>query len=244
MNNDTETSKKKEIRLKDLIAVDYTDDSWSDDELGQLAYDYYKRVVGVVGESKSDSPSKYELNAELRRINDRIKTIRAAHHGSALPKDASSELSKLIASRDHVLSMLKEDDIVEDGLEINEALNIMQRMKRRAIMRRNKAKMLAGRRRAQRRRASTSVLQQRSVRAARALLARRLLRKDKGEASYAEKVRVEKALATRQGAIKRLARKLMSRIRQKEQQKFQHKHATPPRPVQSVKPVQTPHKSA
>lgn len=238
---------KKEIRLKDLIAVDYTDGSWSDDEIGQLAYDYYKRVVGVVGEeSRQDpnTPSKYELNAELRRINSRIKAIRAAHHDTDLPKNVSSELQRLTAERDHVLSMLKEDEIVEGTLEINEALNIMQRMKRRAIMRRNKSKILAGRRRAQRRRASTSVIQQRSMRAARAILARRLLRKDKGDASYAEKVRAEKMLATRQGAIKRLARKLMSRIRQKEQQKFQHRHAAPPRPIQSVKPVYTPKRPA
>jgi hypothetical protein len=181
--------------------------------------------------------SKYELNIQLNRVNGRIKFLRAAHYGSALPKDVSTELKKLQDLRDSIISMLKEEDVLEDlSVEyMTEALNMLQRMKRRAIMRRNKGKILAGRRRAQRRRASTSVLQQRAMRAARATLARRLLRKDKGEASYGEKVRVEKMLASRQSTIKTIARRLLSRVRQKERQRFQ-KHATPPKPIQSVKP--------
>ena len=181
--------------------------------------------------------SKYELNGELKRVNDRIKFLRAAHHGTALPKDVSAELKKLEDKRDSILAMLKEEDILEGVSDeyISEALNMLQRMKRRAIMRRNKSKILAGRRRAQRRRASTSVLQQRAMRAARSALARKLLHKDKGEASYGEKVRVEKMLASRQSTIKRLARKMLSRVRQKEQKRFQQ-HATPPKPIQSVKP--------
>jgi len=327
--SDTPASKEpKKIRLKDLIAVDYTDDSWPEDEEGQLAYDYWKRASGVLDEeeieegidwfklvygdsklaiakkikatpsktletlaksnpnaagaqkfqhefavkeleyrkkindhsdgnpkykkeygngyshledsleeSHDSQISKYELNGELKRVNDRIKFLRAAHHGSSLPKDVSSELKRLEDQRDSILSMLKEEDILEDvdSETITEALNMLQRMKRRAIMRRNKSKILAGRRRAQRRRASTSVLQQRAVRAARAALARRLLHKNKGEASYGEKVRVERMLAARQGAIKNIARRLLSKVRQKERMRFQ-KHATPPKPIQSIKP--------
>lgn len=316
-----ETTTKKEpkkIRLKDLIAVDYTDGSWSEDEEGQLSYDYFKRASGTLDEEDlaerwidgyidkytkmSYSPkdevltltwrnyeefpkdvkldkaswemlmksqnrsrtfnqlwmsgkikaikeefnleeaydtqvSKYELNIQLKRVTDRIKFLRSAHHGSALPKDVAIEIKKLEDSKDSIISMLKEEDILDDAdeLYITEALNMLQRMKRRSIMRRNKGKILAGRRRAQRRRASTSVLQQRAMRGARASLARRLLRKSKGEASYGEKVRVEKMLASRQSTIKRIARKLLSKVRQKERQRFQ-KHATPPKPIQPVKP--------
>jgi hypothetical protein len=181
--------------------------------------------------------SKYQLNGELNRVNGRIKFLQSAHRGSALPADVASELKKLQDLRDSILAMLKEEDILEDvdADTITEALNMLQRMKRRAIMRRNKSKILAGRRRAQRRRASTSVLQQRAMRGARASLARKLLRKSKGEASYGEKVRVEKMLASRQSTIKRIARKLLSKVRQKERQRFQ-KHATPPKPIQPIKP--------
>jgi hypothetical protein len=242
-----ETTTKKEpkkIRLKDLITVDYTDGSWPEDEEGQLAYDYFKRASGTLDEEDSaleeaydTQVSKYELNIQLKRVTDRIKFLRSAHHGSALPKDVAAEIKKLEDSKDSIISMLKEEDILEDvdELYITEALNMLQRMKRRSIMRRNKGKILAGRRRAQRRRASTSVLQQRAMRAARASLARRLLRKSKGEASYGEKVRVEKMLASRQSTIKRIARKLLSKVRQKERMRFQ-KHATPPKPIQPVKP--------
>ena len=181
--------------------------------------------------------SKYELNAELKRVNDRIKFLQSARNKSSLPKDVAAELKRLEDQRDNILAMLKEEDIFEDvdTEYITEALNMLQRMKRRAIMRRNKSKILAGRRRAQRRRASTSVLQQRAMRSARASLARRLLRKDKGEASYGEKVRVEKMLASRQSTIKRIARKMLSNVRQKERMRFQ-KHASPPKPIQSIKP--------
>jgi len=181
--------------------------------------------------------SKYQLNGELNRVNGRIKFLQSAHRGSALPAEVASELKKLQDLRDSILAMLKEEDILDDvdADTITEALNMLQRMKRRSIMRRNKSKILAGRRRAQRRRASTSVLQQRAMRAARAALARRLLRKNKGEASYGEKVRVEKMLASRRGAIKNIARRLLSKVRQKERMRFQ-KHATPPKPIQSVKP--------
>lgn len=228
---------KKEISFKDLIPVDYTDGSWSDDDLGQLAYDYYKRVVGVVGEdavaeSVYDNMSKYELNAELRRLTAVIKKIENKDDHSDAEKKL---LDRAKDSRNSIMAMLKEEDIVDDDTSepLEEALNMIQRMKRRAIMRRNKSKILAGRRRAQRRRASGSVLQQRAMRAARASLARRMLRKDKGDASYSEKVRVEKALATRQGSIRNLARKMLSKIRQKEQERF-HKHATPPKPISHV----------
>lgn len=317
MKQSDTTSKKepKKIRLKDLITVDYTDGSWPEDEEGQLAYDYSKRVEENLDEraswvdgyidkytKMSYSPkdevltltwrnyekwpkkisldkaswemlmksqnrprtfnqlwmngkikaieedldldeayetqvSKYELNLQLKRVNDRIKFLRSAHYGSALPMHVAAELKKLQDSKDNIISMLKEEEILEDvdADYIVEALNMLQRMKRRAIMRRNKSKILAGRRRAQRRRASTSVLQQRAMRAARASLARRLLRKDKGEASYGEKVRVEKMLASRQSTIKRIARKLLSKVRQKERMRFQ-KHATPPKPIQPIKP--------
>ena len=157
--SDTTTAKKepKKIRLKDLISVDYTDGSWPEDEQGELTYDYWKRASDVLDEEDTSLEeaydkqlSKYELNGELNRVNGRIKFLQSSYHGSALPKDVSSELKKLEDLRDSILAMLKEEDILVDvdAETITEALNMLQRMKRRAIMRRNKSKILAGRRRA------------------------------------------------------------------------------------------------
>lgn len=179
--------------------------------------------IKLLDESRRDDEiSKYELNGELQRIKKRISFLRSAHHGTALPKDVSDELRRLEDAMKSVLGMLKEENIIEDSNEydLNEALNLLQRMKRRAIMRRNKSKILAGRRRAQRRKASTSVLKQRAIRAARNMIARRLLRKDKGEASYAERTRVEKMLASKQSLIQNIARKMLPKIRQKELNRF------------------------
>lgn len=216
---DNNSTKKKPLRLKDLIPVDYTDDSWPEDELGQLSYDYYKRVTEVT--NKEVEVSKHELNGHLQRINARIKHIHTIHHDE-FPAAVSKELDSLMKHKEEIIKMLK-----EQTHQLDEALTLTQRMKRRAIMRKNKAKIAMGRKRAQRRRASNIVLQKRAIRAARNILAKKLLRKSKDEASYSEKVRVEKILAKRQSAIQRIARKLLPQIRKKEMQKFNKQSASP-----------------
>jgi hypothetical protein len=63
---------------------------------------------------ESNTPiSKYELNSQLKDISSRIKFLRSAYYGSALPKDVAIELKKLQDLRDSVISMLKEGEELE-----------------------------------------------------------------------------------------------------------------------------------
>jgi hypothetical protein len=227
---------KKEVRLKDLLTVDPTAGSYNYDPLDIMITAYKKRKrdwmisetdpececeencdcdcdCHDIEESVYDTMSKHELNAELRRINVEIESLKK----QGKDKDITNKLNIMINARDSVLSMLKEETIVE-------VLTIQQRMARRAAMRRLKSRIKVGRERAKRRRASNEVLKARARRAARNQLAKRLLGgKSKSEVSYAARSRVEKALSKQKNLINSLAAKLLTQVRAKEVARFRKK---------------------
>ena len=165
-----------------------------------------------VEESVYDTMSKYELNAELRRIEAELKKLKALEK----TKETESKIGILTNARDTVMSMLKEETLTE--------LTIQQRMARRQAMRRAKSRIKIGRERAKRRRASNEVLKARARRAARNQLAKRLLGgKSKSEVSYAARSRVEKALSKQKNLINSLSAKLLSQVRAKEAARFRKK---------------------
>lgn len=228
---------KKEVRLKDLLVVDPTDGSYDYDPLDIMVTAYKKRKrdwmiseedpececpeecdcdcdCHDMAESVYDTMSKYELNAELRRIDIELKSLKSAEK----TKDILNKISILTNARDTVLSMLKEET------EPIQELTIQQRIARRAAMRRLKSRIKVGRERAKRRRASNEVLKARARRAARNQLAKRLLGgKSKGEVSYATRSRVEKALSKQKNLINSLAAKMLTVVRAKEAARFKRK---------------------
>lgn len=101
-----------------------------------------------------------------------------------------------------------------------EALNVQQRLKLKRSIIRNKAKLRMGQKRAERRIANQEVLKKRAMRLARSLMLKRFLKnKDKSELSYAQRETYEKMLEKRKTAIKRLAQKLLPKIRKLEIQR-------------------------
>jgi hypothetical protein len=206
---------KKEVRLKDLLTVDPTDGSYDYDPLDIVVTAYKKRKRDwmiseeepEVEESVYDTMSKYELNAELRRINAELDRLKKQDK----TKEIQASIDLLTNARDSVLAMLKED------VELTEALTPQQRMKRRQIMRSLKSRIKLGRQRAARRRASNEVLRARALRAARNELTKRLTGgKSKSELSFAARATVEKSLAQKKTMIKSLAQRLLSQVRAKE----------------------------
>lgn len=103
---------------------------------------------------------------------------------------------------------------------VTEALTIAQRMKRRMIMRQHKSKIKLGRLRASRKRATLEVLRARAHKAARNILMKKYLKKPPSEATYGERVRVEKILKTKGTLIARVAKKIIPVLRKKEAEKF------------------------
>lgn len=138
--------------------------------------------------------------------------------------DPDGLLARYYAKRMKLRAM-DEDVEDEDELEeVNEALTLQQRIQRRMIFRKNRAKIKLGQERSKRRHATRDVLMNRAIKMARDMMARKLLQgKSKGEVSFAERSRVEKILAKRKNGIKRLAVKLLPKVRERESKKFEAK---------------------
>lgn len=105
-----------------------------------------------------------------------------------------------------------------------EALTIQQRMKKKQAMRRNKAKIAMGRKRAARKMASAEVLQGRAKKQAKNMIIKKILKnRTKGDLSYGSRAALEKMVAKRKVAIDRLTRKLLPKVRQKDRTKLRNK---------------------
>ena len=104
----------------------------------------------------------------------------------------------------------------------DEALDITQRRKLAQRMKRNKARIAIGRKRAERKVANLDKLKVRARKNARNMLVKKLTKDiPKSELSYARKKEIEKRLDKPQAQqkIKRNARKLLPKVRQAEIQK-------------------------
>ena len=107
---------------------------------------------------------------------------------------------------------------------VQEAMTIQHRMKLKQSMRRNKAKIAMGRKKAARKMASAEVLKGRAQKQARNLIIKKILKnKTKADLSYGSRAALEKMVAKRKGAIDRIAKKLLPKVRQKDRTKLQKK---------------------
>lgn len=103
--------------------------------------------------------------------------------------------------------------------DVDEALNLQQRMKRSRLMKRMKSRIAIGRKRAMKKMANKKTIEKRALRQARNQIAQKLTRGiPKGELTFARKQEIEKRLAkpALQQRIKRIAKKLFKDVRKKE----------------------------
>lgn len=101
-----------------------------------------------------------------------------------------------------------------------EALNFAQRRNRARIMKKNKAKIAMGQRRAKRKPANTERLTKRAQRTARMALFKRLSKgKSKSEVPAARRQEIEKRLDKMKGRIQKLARRMLPDVRKKEKER-------------------------
>lgn len=117
----------------------------------------------------------------------------------------------------------KMDEQNTDLKKLEEVLTLQARRKKAMVARRNKGRLKIARARAQRRMAATGSLKKRAGRAAVRLIKRRVagMRGLKySQLSPAEKSIIDKKVAMRKTIIKRLAQRLMPRVRKAELQRF------------------------
>jgi hypothetical protein len=112
---------------------------------------------------------------------------------------------------------------LEEEME-NEAIDIQTRMKMKANLRRNKAKIALGRRKAAKKMATKEVITKRAQRQARSQILNKILKgKSKDELSYGARAAAEKRLAKKGPMIQRLAKKLIPQTRKADRNKMKVK---------------------
>jgi hypothetical protein len=110
----------------------------------------------------------------------------------------------------------------DSGEGTTEALTVQQRLARARSLRKNKAKIAIGRKRAARKFASMDVLKKRSRKAARTAIYKKLTKGiDKSELSVARRREIEKKLEKMGPRIDRIAKKLLPATRKKEKERKQ-----------------------
>lgn len=103
----------------------------------------------------------------------------------------------------------------------DEAMTLATRMKMKAAFRKNKAKILRGRKKAAKKLASMDKLQGRAEKQARNILLKKILQgKDKSDLSFAARQAIEKKLEKKRNAIKRIAKKLLPSVKKADREKL------------------------
>ena len=115
-------------------------------------------------------------------------------------------------------------ELSEDSVDFSEAMSLQHRMKMKASFRKNKAKIALGKKKAAKKLASPEKLKSKAEKQARDMLIKKMLKgKSKSDLSYAARDGIEKRLANKKGAIKKIAKKLLPAIKKADRAKLKNK---------------------
>lgn len=114
--------------------------------------------------------------------------------------------------------------ISTEDAEFDEALTTQARMKLKAAMRKNKAKIKRAKEIASKKKASKEKIDQRARKQAISAIKSKMLQgKDEKELSYSARQSLEKRVSKKKGVVDRLAKKLVKNVRKKEQEKLSNR---------------------
>lgn len=112
--------------------------------------------------------------------------------------------------------------------DANEALTLSQRQKRKAVFRKNKAKIMIARKKAAKKLASPEQLKDRAVKQARNIIVKKILKnKTKDDLSMSARGELEKKVDKKKAAIKKIAKKLLPMVKKADRAKIKNKNNTP-----------------
>ena len=178
-------------------------------------YKFADIKVVSAGERDPDGDSVSGMSASKMRQyaadDDIVKFV------AGLPKKLKKSGDKVMAAVRKGMNMSEEND-----LEMDEALNRVQRFKKARAMRKARAKIKRGQERAKRKKADMKKIKKRAQKAARNMIKNRLAKPKKyASLSYAEKERIDKRMDKISPArIDRLARKMIPIVKKKEQERL------------------------
>ena len=111
--------------------------------------------------------------------------------------------------------------------DANEALTLSQRQKRKAVFRKNKAKIMIARKKAAKKLASPEQLKDRAVKQARNIIVKKILKnKTKDDLSMSARGELEKKVDKKKAAIKKIAKKLLPMVKKADRAKIKNKNNT------------------
>lgn len=114
-------------------------------------------------------------------------------------------------------------ELSEESADFSEAMSLQHRMKMKAAFRKNKAKIMLGRKKAAKKLASPEKLKKRAEKAARQILIKKILKqRNKDDLSFAGRASIEKQLSKKKGAIKKIAKRLLPQIKAKDKAKLKN----------------------
>ena len=168
---------------------------------------------------KQSNPDKYEPTFKEAKSFQYFDNKDDAHahakkHGGRVFVNTGKGNTKVKGKRINTHVVIKREEV-----EVDEALTMKQRMDKRRIMKRNKARIAIGRKRAKKKMANMKVIKKRSDRQARNAIAKKLTRGiPKRDLTPARKKEIEKRLESPalKMRIKRLSKRMFKDVRKKE----------------------------
>ena len=109
--------------------------------------------------------------------------------------------------------------------DLSEAMTMAQRLKMKQAFKRNRAKLMLGRKKAAKKLASPEQLKIRANKQARDILIKKILKdKNKADLSFSGRQALEKKIDKKKAAIAKIAKKLLPGIRLKDRDKLKNKN--------------------
>ena len=220
-----EVAKELQNKFKELIVVVGSDRV---DEFNTLLnkyngkdYTYDSIKVVSAGDRDPDADDVTGMSASKMRTLAKQGDMESFKKG--LPRKLQPQAAKIMSMVQTGMG-IKE---YSEEVELEEALTRQQRIKRKMLMRRLMPKILAGRRRAMRRKATTAVIKKRAMKAVRIALKKRFTKgMNYADLPYSARQRIDDRIARiPQARLQILMRRYIPKIKQKERERFLNKIA-------------------
>jgi len=185
-------------------------------------YAFEKITVMSAGERDPDSDDVSGMSAS--KLRSLAQTGNFSQFKGGLPR-------KLQRGKEakEMYDKIREAAGITEEMTLDEVLNIQQRLKRKAMMKRIKGKIKLGRRRAKYKIADTGKLKKRSAKKAREIIRQRVagsLGKDYKKLPLAGRMQVDKKVEKKKDLIARLAKRMMPKVKKAEMDRVKKARST------------------
>ena len=185
--------------------------------------DFNFKKIRVVSAGERDPDAEGVEGMSASKMRSLASAGRHKEFKEGLPKNLQPHSKEVMDTLRHALH----EELTPE--ELHEVISVQARIKRAGKARTMKSRLVAGRRRALRRKASRSALKRRAQRTARKFMRARMLRGQKySQLSYGARAALDRRLKLKSKSVNKLAMKLLPRIAQAEQRR---------KPGQAFKPV-------